>query len=108
MPSPSNSLDWHTRSGGNCLAVRPTWDPLVRAARSIPLNIAEGVCRDGGDVLRHLLIARGSAGECAAILDILAVHDLDEEESIVRGRNNLRRIGQMITGFRRRLLRLAR
>ena len=77
-----------------CRSVRPTnlGDPLLRAARSIPLNIAEGVCRDGGDVLRHLLIVRGSAAECAAVLDILAVLDLLGEEMIARGRHLLRKI----------------
>ncbi len=56
-------------------------DQLRRAAQSQPLNIAEGApqgdfLRGAGrtsrpDVAKHYTIARGSAMECAAVLDVM-------------------------------------
>ena len=44
---------------------------LKRAALSIPLNIAEGAGKPGGpDRARFNAIARGSAMECGALLDV--------------------------------------
>ncbi len=46
-------------------------DQLRRGAMSIPLNIAEAQGRTGGaDRARTYAIARGSAMECVAILDV--------------------------------------
>lgn len=51
-------------------------DQLRRSAFSISLNIAEGTGKNGrADRIRFYSIARGSAMECAAICDIIAVLD---------------------------------
>ncbi|HUC07152.1 MAG TPA: four helix bundle protein, partial [Solirubrobacterales bacterium] len=47
-------------------------DQLRRAALSIPLNIAEASGRTGkAEAARTYAIARGSAMECAAVMDAL-------------------------------------
>jgi four helix bundle protein len=51
-------------------------DQLRRAATSIVHNIAEGCGRDGPDRRRMFMIARGSALECAASLEILKRYGL--------------------------------
>jgi four helix bundle protein len=49
-------------------------DQLTRASLSIVLNVAEGAGRfSPGDKARFYGMARGSACECAAILDVLAL-----------------------------------
>ncbi len=49
-------------------------DQLRRAAFSISLNVAEGTGKTGrSDRMRFYSIARGSAMECAAICDIIAI-----------------------------------
>ncbi len=57
-------------------------DQLKRAAWSIPLNIAEGCGKRGpNDKKRFYAIARGSAMECAAIIDVCQVLKIDNEKS---------------------------
>jgi four helix bundle protein len=52
-------------------------DQLDRASTSIPLNIAEGNGKfSEKDRARYFEIARGSALECAACLDVLVVRKL--------------------------------
>ena len=57
-------------------------DQLRRAALSVPLNIAEAAGRTSeADAARHYAIARGSAMECAAIIDALQILDLVSEQA---------------------------
>ncbi|HEX7118772.1 MAG TPA: four helix bundle protein [Longimicrobiales bacterium] len=53
---------------------RPLADQLTRAAASIPLNIAEGAAESRrAEKARFYRIARRSAAECAAIIELIAV-----------------------------------
>jgi four helix bundle protein len=73
-------------------------DQLDRAGISIVLNIAEGCGRRSpADKGRFYAMARGSATECAAILDLLGVRGLVDERLRLRGRSLLVRVVQMLT-----------
>ena len=73
-------------------------DQLKRAAWSIPLNIAEGCGKRGiNDKKRFYAIARGSAMECAAIIDVCQVLDIDDINSFKQGKTLLTRIVSMLT-----------
>ena len=73
-------------------------DQWLRAAQSIPLNIAEGNGkRSLKDRNRFLDIARGSALECASIQDVLAATDGIGDESHGELKRMLRRIVSMLT-----------
>jgi four helix bundle protein len=77
---------------------RQARDQWLRAAQSIPLNIAEGNGKQSlKDKNRFFEIARGSALECAAIHDVLRVCDAVDEESYRRGKSDLKRIVSMLT-----------
>jgi four helix bundle protein len=78
-------------------------DQLDRASTSIPLNIAEGNGKfSAKDRARFLEIARGSALECAAALDVLVVRKLATLEQVEAAKENLVRIVQMLMGMLRR------
>jgi four helix bundle protein len=78
-------------------------DQLDRASTSIPLNIAEGNGKfSSKDRARFLEIARGSALECAAALDVLVARKLAVPEQIDSAKENLVRIVQMLMGMLRR------
>jgi four helix bundle protein len=78
-------------------------DQLDRASTSIPLNIAEGNGKfSGKDRARFLEIARGSALECAACLDVLVARRLATLEQMETAKENLARIVQMLMGMLRK------
>ncbi|MDI7266617.1 MAG: four helix bundle protein, partial [Myxococcota bacterium] len=73
-------------------------DQLRRAAMSVVLNIAEGSGRfRDADAARHRAIARGSAMECAAVLDICRVLGFAESELLGEARRLLVRVVQMLS-----------
>jgi four helix bundle protein len=73
-------------------------DQLRRAALSVPLNIAEATGRTTEpDTARHFGIARGSAMECAAVIDtylVLAIIDRDQHTKAI---DLLERVVSMLT-----------
>jgi four helix bundle protein len=78
-------------------------DQLDRASTSIPLNIAEGNGKfSAKDRARFFEMARGSALECAACLDVLLVRKLATEEQVVLSKERLARIVQMLVGLLRK------
>jgi four helix bundle protein len=73
-------------------------DQLRRAAFSIPLNIAEGAGKvTPRDRSRFHAIARGSAMECGAILDIIALLDVPPAADIAPCKALLVRIVSMLS-----------
>src|SRR5437867_6057370 len=78
-------------------------DQLDRASTSIPLNIAEGNGKfSARDRARFFEMARGSALECAACLDVLLVRKLASEEQVIPAKEQLARIVQMLVGLLRK------
>ena len=78
-------------------------DQLDRASTSIPLNIAEGNGKfSRRDRARFFEIARGSALECAACLDVLVVRRLAFESQIEGGKERLVHVVRMLMGLLRR------
>lgn len=70
---------------------------LAKAALSITLNIAEGMGRSSSrDQAHFLTIARGSAFECFAILEIVRELHTIAEDVIRLWMNTLDRISKMI------------
>ena len=78
-------------------------DQLDRASTSIPLNIAEGNGKFSvKDRARFLEMARGSALECAACLDVLVARRLATEEQVGGAKSDLAAIVRMIIGLLKR------
>ena len=78
-------------------------DQLDRCSTSVPLNIAEGNGKfSPGDRSRFFEIARGSAVECAACLDVLVVRKFATEEDIAPRKEQLVKIVQMLMGLLRK------
>jgi four helix bundle protein len=78
-------------------------DHLDRASTSVPLNVAEGNAKfSTADRARFFEIARGSAVECAACLDVLVVRNLATEEATAPRKEQLVKIVQMLVGLLRK------
>ena len=73
-------------------------DQLRRASASIPLNIAEASGKTGAaDRARYHAIARGSAFECAACLDVLVLLGAARAEDAQQGKLIISRIVSMLS-----------
>jgi len=80
-------------------------DQLERASLSVVLNIAEaGGRRSRRDKARFYAIARGSATEVAALLDVLALRRLASPAAVRTGRRLAIRVVQMLTRIDQRLV----
>jgi four helix bundle protein len=77
-------------------------DQLRRAAISIPLNIAEGNGKFEQDACRFYAIARGSALECAAIMDAVEALGFVPADDLAPLRDKLERMVSMLSGMLRR------
>ena len=79
-------------------------DQLDRASVSIALNTAEGAGRfAAADKARFYAIARGSAAECGAILDVLVNRRIISGHSHRAARLLVIRIVQMLTKLHQRM-----
>ncbi|MFA5206056.1 MAG: four helix bundle protein [Lentisphaeria bacterium] len=79
-------------------------DQLRRACSSIALNIAEGAGEFAGDEkARFYRMAKRSATECAAVLDVCRRLDLANGKQLDAGRNLLLRIVSMLIQLIRRM-----
>ncbi len=95
------SIDYVAFSFGIARALggvnRRARDQWLRAAQSIPLNIAAGSGKQSlKDKNRFFEIARGSAFECDEIHDVLRVCKAITDESNALGKSNLKQIVSML------------
>jgi four helix bundle protein len=73
-------------------------DQLRRSAQSVPQNVAEGAGKSTrADKAKHYTIARGSAMESAAHLDVMRVEELLDDEQYAVGVALLERVVAMLT-----------
>ena len=75
-------------------------DQLHRAAISIVINIAEGTGRIGKKDRRNFyVISRGSAFECAAILDTFLDSEVIQENLVIQIKNELEEVSRLLSGL---------
>jgi len=76
------------------------FEQLDRASSSIPLNIAEGTGKyTGKDKCKYYDIARGSALESAACLDVLLKRKIISDKVVEDGKKLLMEIVSMLIGL---------
>ena len=77
-------------------------DQFRRASTSIPLNIAEAAGKvSPAEAAHHFAIARGSAMECSAILDVIRTTRMTPGSQMEEGDEILTRIVAMLTKLSR-------
>lgn len=75
-------------------------DQLDRASTSVPLNIAEGNGKfTSADRCRFFDIARGSALECSACLDVLVAKGKAQAGDVAQGKDTLVEVTSMLFGL---------
>ena len=73
-------------------------DQLKRASTSIPFNIAEGAGKNSRpDAARYFAIARGSALECGAILDVCCLLGIAKTEQTTAAKDLIYEIVSMLS-----------
>jgi four helix bundle protein len=79
-------------------------DQLRRSATSIPLNIAEATGRYGRDGVQLFAIARGSALECAAMLDVVTaiIGEIEIVPEVAAAREDLVHVVNILTALIRK------
>jgi four helix bundle protein len=108
------NLDVYQKAKAFCKAIsaeirlkdfdRVTNVQIRRASFNIMLNIAEESSRfSNKDRKNFMVVARGSAFECAAILEYLYEVSEIEKDTYVNYRNNLEEISKMLYGLIRGL-----
>ena len=76
----------------------PLVDQLRRASTAIPLNIAEGAGKvSAADRAHFHAIARGSAMECGALIDVIRLLGTSDEQALVATKDLLVRIVSMLS-----------
>jgi four helix bundle protein len=79
-------------------------DQLIRAATSIPANIAEGFARGSAkDYARFLAIARGSNAECETFIELAFRINYVDEATFAELNELATGIGKMLTVLRERV-----
>ena len=90
-------INWATELISKVEAKAAVKDQLDRASTSVLLNIAEG---NGKFAIKdRCRIARGSALECAACLDVLVAKKLSDEAAVWSGKQQLFEIVSMLMGL---------